>query len=71
MENKKKKQAVKFQMETDPIMHIIALTSAFTTSYFLAPQNLSSVPVIACLVGTTFLMVNLFSHLARVMGINK
>ena len=71
MENTEKKSPVKFQLETNPIMHIAGLFSAFFISYFSFPQNLTSVPKVVILVLLTFVYVNIASHIGKVLGFLK
>ena len=71
MKNTEKKQPVKFQFETNPIMHLTGLITAFSLSYFSFPQNLTSLPKMAILVLLTFVYVNVASHIGKVLGLLK
>lgn len=63
----KEKKPFQFKLETDPIMHIVSFLFSILFSYFLYPENLSSIGSLFGLLIANFISVHLVSNLLRWM----
>jgi hypothetical protein len=59
------KKPFKFQWETDPFLHLVSIITSFIFSYFVFPQNLSSINMMLLLLFMNFISVNLVSNFQR------